>query len=332
MSLTALSRSGAAAPASGAPAAPVDETLTVIIPTKKRPLALRHTLAALLAQHRAIDQLIIVDQSAVCEREQLQALRCAAMPRPAWLYLHEPGLSGGAAARNRALQHATGAIWLFLDDDVELEPAFTAELLAAYRRWPGAAGFAGLITNYPPPPWLERGWAAVFRRGVFHDDRQPLYWRARRLKDAEPLAVSRFSGSAMSFRAAAVGARRFDSRLTGVSPGEDVGLCLALTGGGPGLFIAPRARLRHLRDPAGRRREHWVQQLARDAWFLFLSQQQGAARPVWLQRCWLAWLETGLALAALASAVRHRSLAPLAALRAGRREAQDAADRAPAAA
>lgn len=297
------------------------ETITAIIPTKNRPAALRHTLTTLFAQRRAVDQLIIVDQSPACHREALHQLRAALAAPPAWIYLHEPRITGGAAARNRAMELAQGTIWLFLDDDVELHPEFTAALLAAYRRCPRALGMAGLITNYPRPPWRERGWNAVFRRGLFRDDRQPLYWRAARLHGPEPLPVSRFSGSAMSFRAAAVGPVRFDSRLTGVSNGEDVGFCLALTGGGPGLFIAPAARLCHLRDPCGRSQEHWVRQAARDAWFLYWNQRRNAAYPGWLQRWCLAWLDLGLALGAAASATHHRSRAALSAWQEGKREA-----------
>lgn len=319
---------GRPGPAS-APGSVSPETITAIIPTKNRPEALRHTLTTLLAQRRPVDQIIIVDQSPACGREDLRRLRAVLAPPPDWIYLHEPRLSGGAAARNRAMELARGTIWLFLDDDVELRQDFTAALLAAYRRYPRALGMAGLITNYPRPPWRERGWNAVFRHGLFRDDRQPLYWRAARLRNPEPLPVSRFSGSAMSFRAAAVGTLRFDARLTGVSNGEDVAFCLALTGGGPGLFIAPAARLCHLRDPCGRSQEHWVRQTARDAWFLYWNQGRGAARPAWLQRWRLAWLDFGLALGAAASAVHHRSRITLSARQEGKREAWAIACRRP---
>lgn len=305
-------------------------TLTVIIPTKGRPGALSRTLATLLAQTRPAEQLIIVDQSPICSRRDCRQLHAAASRPPQWLYLHEPALNGGAAARNRAMAFARGDIWLFLDDDVELERDFVAALLAAYQCQAGAIGMAGLITNYPAPTWRRRGWDALFRRGLFRDDRQPLYWRAARLRSPAPLPVSRFSGSAMSFRAAAIGGLRFDPRLTGVSNGEDVAFCLALTGGGPGLFVAPCARFRHLRDPAGRSREHWVHQTARDAWFLFLSRRSAAQERT--ERIHLAWLECGLALGAGLSAARHRSWSPLRALASGKREAREVIRRAPAAA
>lgn len=305
-------------------------TLTVMIPTKGRPEALRRTVATLLAQTRSAEQLIVVDQSPVCSRREIRLLQAAASRPPQWLYLHEPALSGGAAARNRAMSFARGDIWLFLDDDVELDRDFVAALLAAYQCQSGAIGIAGLITNYPAPTWRRRGWDALFRRGLFRDDRQPLYWRAANLRSPAPLPVSRFSGSAMSFRAAAVGQLRFDPRLTGVSNGEDVGFCLALTGGGPGLFVAPCARFRHLRHPAGRSSEHWVHQTARDAWFLFLSQHP--APRIRSERIHLAWLDCGLALGAGLSALRHRSFSPLRALASGKREAKEVIRRAPAAA
>lgn len=292
-----------------------------MIPTKNRPAALRHTLGTVLAQRQPVDQIIIVDQSAAGAREVVGRLRAVGANAPDWVYLHAPQISGGAAARNRAMDLAWGTIWLFLDDDVELGADFTAALLAAYRDRPDAVGMAGLITNYQRPCWRERGWNAVFRRGIFRDDRQPLYWNAARLRGREPLPVSRFTGCAMSFRAAAVGQLRFDERLTGVSNGEDVSFCLALTGGGPGLFVAPGARLRHLRDPAGRSHAHWTEQTARDAWFLYLGRHIRPVRRAGLERWRLAWLDFGLGLAATASALHHRSRFLLGAPRVGRREA-----------
>ncbi len=305
--------------------------VSALIPTKNRPDALRRSLATLGAQSTPVAEVIIVDQSPACDRSALQALRATAPDSIPCLYLHEPNVTGGATARNRAIEFAHGDIWLFLDDDVELEHGFVAALLAAYRQRPDALGMAGLITNYPPPAWRRRSWDALFRHGLFHDDRQPLYWRAARLRSAHPLPVSRFSGSAMSFRAAAVGGLRFDARLTGVSNGEDVDFCLALTRGGRGLYIAPQARLRHLRHPTGRSQEHWICQTARDAWFLFLSHGLASGRIASRrQRTYLAWLECGLTLGAAVSALRHRSASPLRALAGGRREARETITRRPA--
>ncbi len=83
----------------------------------------------------------------------------AAAPPPL-RYCRAPALRGLAAARNRAMEMAAGDIWLFLDDDVVLEPDYLAALLRAYAAHPEAAGISGVITNYRRPGIAYRAWRA----------------------------------------------------------------------------------------------------------------------------------------------------------------------------
>ena len=67
-------------------------------------------------------------------------------------------------------------IWLFLDDDVIMEPDFVKELMNAYADPAPVGGVSGIITNYALKPITHRVWLWIFERGPLADPRQPLYW------------------------------------------------------------------------------------------------------------------------------------------------------------
>src|SRR5215472_10479248 len=99
--------------------------VSVIIPTKNRSEDLRLTLEGLAIQSRKPDEIIIVDQSPI------PSLRLSDFPIPI-TYIHDLRISGAATARNVAMDQASGEIWLFLDDDVILEPQYVEEIMLAY--------------------------------------------------------------------------------------------------------------------------------------------------------------------------------------------------------
>lgn len=294
--------------------------LSVIIPTKNRPEDLCATVATLLKQTELPSELIIVDQSKTGgDAEAIRRLFAAspagaASRRTVLTYVRDPGISGGSQARNRGIELARGDIWLFLDDDVELEPNFVRELALAYDERPEAAGISGVVTNYCSPPWQSRLWFSVFLRGPFRDDRQLVYQRADSMADADPVRASRLGGGLMSFRAAAVDRVRFDENLTGVCDGEDVDFCMQL-GPHSQLFIAPRARLVHKQSPNGRATDHWLRRFTQANHYLYHRHwKQGI-----VNRCCFVWLNAGLGLAASLAAARRGSLQPYRALWEGAR-------------
>ncbi len=281
-------------------------TVSVIIPTKNRPDDLELTLRSLVTQTVAAEELIIVDQSEDGESKG-RAYRTLmnGSARIRLHYIHDTGITGGAAARNHAMAVASSDIWLFLDDDVILEPNFVEELIAAYRTNPKAIGVSGIVTNYPHPALEFQLWSSLFVRGPFHDDRQPVYWNAEKLRNAGPLRVSRMGGGLMSFRADAVRDLRFDENLSGVSDGEDVDFCSRLPEGS--LFIiVPKARLVHKLSPAGRSRQHWLNRHARSNHFLYRKNWEGR-NSNWL---YFAWLNAGYYLVAALATVKGLSLKP----------------------
>jgi glycosyltransferase involved in cell wall biosynthesis len=270
-------------------------TVSVIIPTKNRPGDLARTIETLLQQTVQPLELIIVDQS-----PEPTFTRPISIPLTC---IHDPSLSGASVARNVAMDHARGDIWLFLDDDVLLEPQFIEEILKAYNT--SVTGVSGIIMNYLTPPLKQRLWETVFQIGPFHDDRQGIYRDAVRLRDSSPIRVRQFTGGLMSFRAATARHYRFDSNLTGASPGEDIDFCARLPKGNI-LLLSPRARLIHNRSPASRDSTHWISVDAQVASYMHERHWKAG---LWNNLCY-EWLNAGYAIAAAVSSLKKRSAVP----------------------
>lgn len=72
-----------------------------------------------------------------------------------------PGLSN---ARNRAVREAHGDYILWTDDDVLVDENWLAEYCDAFRKWPDASVFGGMVEpcfEGTPPPWLPRVFSQV---------------------------------------------------------------------------------------------------------------------------------------------------------------------------
>jgi GT2 family glycosyltransferase len=296
-------------------------SLSVIIPTKDRPVCLERAVTMLLEQTILPSQLIIVDQSLEKEsRERVvtrfAAASCTVRRAVRLCYVHEPTIPGAAVARNLGMATADGQVWLFLDDDMEPEPEFIEQLLTVYARWPSIGGVSGIITNYSAPSWAFRNWSRIFLQGPFHDERQPIYWRANQLREHDPIPVTKFGSGLMSFRADVVRDIRFDGSLRGLPPGEDVDFCIRV-GRRTRLVIAPRARIAHQPSPTGRSKEYWIKEYAQGKLYVYHRNWQWGLR----NRLCCLWFEVGCALAATFASLHRRSLTPWRAFLKGVREA-----------
>jgi GT2 family glycosyltransferase len=297
----------------------VDRSLSVIIPTKDRPVCLERAVSLLLSQTVLPSQLIIVDQSEANESrrrvEELFAATASTVRHAVRLcYVHEPTIPGAAVARNRAMAAADGRVWLFLDDDMEPEHEFIEELLTVYARWPSIGGVSGIITNYSKPPWVFRIWARVFLQGPFHDERQAIYWNAERLRHTGPIAVTKCGSGLLSVRADIVRGVRFDESLRGLPPGEDIDFCIRL---GASLFIAPQARIAHYPSRTGRSKDYWIKEYVQGKLYVYHRNWQWGLR----NRIYCLWFEIGCGLVAAIGSLRRGSFKPWHAFLTGVREA-----------
>jgi GT2 family glycosyltransferase len=282
--------------------------VSAVVPTKNRPDLLTDTVRALLAQTVRPDELIVVDQSADdAGRRAVHAVveAAPAAGRPALVYVWDRAINGAAAARNAGLDLARGEIVVFCDDDVAPEPVVIERLLAHYARVPDLAGVAPVIVNYPAPGWLSRAHEAIFRRGPFRDERQPVYWHWRRWPEGTLVPVRMFTGALMSFRRDALGGLRHDPRYRAASVGEDIDLCWSLGARGGRLAIATDARIVHNKAPRPARRP---EEALLTSW-AFLYGKHVAKTPA--ARLAFAWFVIGVLVGALRAAVSTRSWAPL---------------------
>ena len=227
-------------------------TVTAIVPTKNRSRLLTEAVGALLAQTARIDELIVVDRSAdATGRRLVEGLVAdtAEVRRPALLYILDDTITGVAAARNVALDRATGDVIVFCDGDVVPEPSVLETLLRHDRAQPSLAGIAPVIVNHTAPTPARRLHDWLFTRGPFRDERLPVYRLWRSFPPGTLAPVRMFAGAMMSFRRAALAGVRADARFRGASLGEDVDLCWSVTGRGGRLAIAVDAHIVHNRAP-----------------------------------------------------------------------------------
>jgi GT2 family glycosyltransferase len=281
--------------------------VSAIIPTKNRVDDLRLTIRTLLEQTELPSEIVIVDQSSdeqshEAVRSEFSQAQSRVPALPELKYVRDDSILGVSAARNRAMALAAEDVWLFLDDDVIMEPEFVTELMRVYRTNKKVHGVSGVITNYVPPSIVYRAWLRVFARGPFREKRLPIYWQADKLRDAGLFRVTGFSGGVMSFRADVARNGKFDTRIRN---GEDVDFCVSL-GRDLLLVIAPRVRLRHMSSPVGRSQDLWLAQFAATQSFLYTKNW----RDDFKNRVCFVWLRIGLALAAMATGLRRASLKP----------------------
>lgn len=293
------------------------KSLSVIIPTKNRANALRDTLPTLLNQTAPASEILIVDQSDTDETRTLvndSELASASLREraPKFIYICEPNLTCAGAARNVAIDRASGGILVFLDDDVLLEPDFLQQLLGAYQQQPNLGGVSGVITNYPKPSTKQRWITRIFWTGPFRDDRQEIYRNCDALRNAAPFPTRKFGAGLMSITREALGDIRFHPTYRG--SGEDVDVSWRVSEHHP-LVISPRARLVHVRTGEGPTRLHWLAADMQGSYFQYRRLWKGGLGN-WLS---FAWLHIGYATLALLSSIRQGSTQPLRAFREGLR-------------
>jgi glycosyltransferase involved in cell wall biosynthesis len=104
--------------------------ISVVVPTYNRALLIGATLDAILAQTRAADEIIVVDDGSQDETSEVLA-RYAPRIRS----LRIPN-SGDLAARNRGMREASGELVAFCDSDDLWRPGFLAAMAALWQAEP----------------------------------------------------------------------------------------------------------------------------------------------------------------------------------------------------
>lgn len=222
--------------------------ISVIIPTHNRRDELEETLERLRAQEFAATdyEIIVVDDGST---PPVVLAPTTVPPRCTLLRLDGAGRS---AARNAGAAAATGALLVFIDDDISVGPGFLQAHLLAHREWPDAL-CTGAI-------WLPEQVASRpfgrFRQALEMDGMP----QSRGIVDCAGFCAA---GNMAVARSIFLALRGFD---TAMASGEDQDLALRHTASGGRLAYVPEARVVH-RDRAldvreyCRRHEWGAQQL-----------------------------------------------------------------------
>jgi succinoglycan biosynthesis protein ExoM len=138
-------------------------TISIIIPTQRRPSSLATAARSALAQvgiGAPEVELVVVDNDvAGSAAARVEALRADA-PFPI-RYVHEPK-SGVANARNAGVAAASGSLIAFLDDDEEAPPGWLAALLEAQSRFDADVVFGPVRGRAPEGPLPHRAYLEDF--------------------------------------------------------------------------------------------------------------------------------------------------------------------------
>ena len=213
--------------------------MTVVVCTYQRPGRLVGLVPAIVAQLRATDELLVIDQSSGAAAEAGRAaVAAAADARVQWIARQPPGLPG---ARNDALRRARGDVVVFADDDIEPGHGWLDAHRAAYAD-PTVGAAVGRIIEPRLPPNASVTMNRVDRGG-----------RVRcRLDGAAAVDVASVKGANMSFRRsifADIGG--FDEGYAGTAILEEADVSERLRAAGWRVRYLPDAAVVHHHDPTG---------------------------------------------------------------------------------
>lgn len=141
----------------------MDATISIVIPTQRRPAGLAVALRSALAQ-TGVDPSLV--ELVVADNDQQPSARLAvetsakSAPFPVrYIHVPEPGV---ANVRNAALRAATGGLIAFLDDDQEAPVGWLAALLDAMDRYQGDVVFGPVRARAPETVTTHRAYLERF--------------------------------------------------------------------------------------------------------------------------------------------------------------------------
>lgn len=221
-----------------------DFVVSVIVPSFRRPLDLARCLDALTVQQRAPDEIVIVLRAEDGESQTLVEQKRCALAAVRVVLVSKPGQ---VHALNSGLDASRGEIIAITDDDAAPRPDWLERTVKAFAADACVGGVGGR-------DWVHHGQRVV-------SDMQTvvgrLQWYGRSIGNHHVGAggareVDFLKGANMSFRRAAIGPLRFDTRLrgTGAQVCNDMGFCLAVRRRGWKLIYDPAAAVDHY--PAAR--------------------------------------------------------------------------------
>ena len=214
--------------------------VSVLLATCGRPTLFARTLESFrrLRTEGLAWELLVVDNGSPRETQALLADQASNLPTR--LFVEE--VRGKNRALNRAISEARGALLVFTDDDVVVDPDWLYELAEGAGRWPEHAVFGGRVLPLWPPEGAPR---------VRHRFSTYAYAIADLDRPEGPYAAAWVFGPNMALRATVLQAGwRFDPDIgpdgtDTYKTGGESELLFRLERAGLGAVYLPRARVFH---------------------------------------------------------------------------------------
>ncbi len=282
--------------------------ISAVIPTKNRPDDLERSVQSVLEQTRIPDELVIIDQSDNdLSKNAVYALIDAADKKPELIYVLDPEIAGLIPAKRASLDHSSGDLVCFLEDDVVLESGYVKAMEVAFRSKPEMLGSCGLVTEGAQVDSLYLFLFHLFHRGIFRDKRVGLHGKADSA-GSELIPSNYLSGGLSAYRREVFEVIKFDT-VNDFFMLEDVDFSTrAVKHFGPDrFFINPNARLVHNMSPVNRSRmgPRWK----RKAMEFILFYKKHSDQPAALLS--LIWLFVGLSIESIYSSARMFHKGPI---------------------
>ena len=225
--------------------------ITTVIPTRNRPKDLLNAINSLCTQSRLPDELIIVDQSVDDLSFRAVNNTLSKFKQIKHIYIHDPRILGLVDAKRVAVNHASGDIICFLEDDVVLEANYIQQIELGFTKNPNMIGCSGVITNPPRVNFLYKFLFVIFHRGIFKDKRIDVN-RIYNGYSNTLIKSDMLSGGVSAWRHEVFRKVEFDS-ANGFHMFEDIDFSTRVAQHyGNRLFINPNARLAHYCSPINR--------------------------------------------------------------------------------
>lgn len=231
--------------------------VSVIVPTYNRAKDLKAALDSIMIQTELPKEVIIVDDS-INENVKDACMEITSKLKEKKIdltYIRNKKERSLTVARNIGIDHCTGDIILFLDDDVILDDNYIKGILKVYEEKPNALGVQGLITNLAVK---ERGEFINKIFFYFHKEKDecnvlPSTYNTYPYSIDDVIPCQWLAGSNQSYKRQILQKFKFDENLKRYSYKEDLDLSYRIFKNYPNsLYLTPHVKLIHNFSEAGK--------------------------------------------------------------------------------